>query len=285
MKAQTLAVDVYQSETNAISEREHTYDEEPFTISTDGHYVGEDGYVVPANFAEFYASQPKYVRRWASKWLRKAEDSDEVQDWEQDLLLYLHYLPEKSKARKPNDRHPNGCTDVIQCFDPYRQFGANQGRFRAFVNICLHNRSLSLVERMRKNPDCRRDNLAFGLKSDSADDAVTADDEYIHCHSGTLERKSQREASNMEKRLLVTGFMSFVRDKEPQVYDTLLAIAETRTFGDAKAILRMDESTFNRDRRRILQLKEAFEDGGPIRKQRKPYKKRDARGRVGITTA
>jgi len=53
------------------------YTGDPFTISADGHYIGQDGYAVPKDFAEFYEQQPNYVRRWASKWLHMAEEDDE----------------------------------------------------------------------------------------------------------------------------------------------------------------------------------------------------------------
>jgi hypothetical protein len=272
MKPATVETDRPQETTTTFTSAAN-YTGDPFTISADGHYVGHDGYVVPQNFTEFYHSQPNYVRRWASKWLNKAEDSEEVRDWEQDLLLYLYCLPQTSKARSPSDRHPEGCRDVIQCFDPYRQYGASVCRFRNYVNICLHNRSLSIVERMRKNPVCRPDNLPFGAGCDSEDDGLASSDEYVHSHSALLQRKSAQQA-HVERHLLVRRFTEYVLDNQPEMFDTLVAIAETRTFEEAMEVLEMDEGTFTRNRRRILQLKEAFEDGGPIQKQRKVYKKR-----------
>jgi hypothetical protein len=250
------------------------YTGDPFTISADGHYIGQDGYVVPRDFAEFYEQQPYYVRRWASKWLHMSEDDDAVRDWEQDLLLYLHHLPEVSKSRKPTEHHPAGRTDVIQCFDPYRQYGAGIVRFRNFLNICLHNRSLTFVKRISRNPDCRKDNLSFGTTSYFGDEVVIADEEYIHSHSEILKRRSDDQASMVEKYFLVKRFMEYVQDHQPEVIDTLLAIAETKTLQEAQEVLQIGEDAFTRDRRRILQLKEAFEDGGPVRKQRKVYKRR-----------
>lgn len=261
------------------------YTGDPFSVSKDGHYVGNDGYIIPKTFAEFYEKHPNYVRRWASKWLHKSEDDDAVRDWEQDLLLYLHYLPETSRARTPNDRHPKGCTDVIQCFDPFRQYGASERRFRNYLNICLHNRSLTINGRQSKNPIYRRDNLAIGTPDEN--DVVVIDDEYVHSHSEALERKAEEASANVEKRILVKRFMEYVLDAQPELYDTLLAISETGTLRDAQEVLGVDEATFNRDRKRIIQLKEAFMDGGPVQKQRKPYKKRakvvDLRYQVTVT--
>jgi hypothetical protein len=160
---------VYQVDSTLILRvEEKPYPGDKFHISADGHYVSDlDGFSVPKNFMEFYTAYPLYVRRWASKWLHKTDPNDEdVRDWEQELLLYLHYLPETSKARQPNYRHPNGCTDVIQCFDPYRQYGASERRFRNYLNICLHNRSLTMMGKMKKNPAYRKDNLPFSVIAD-----------------------------------------------------------------------------------------------------------------------
>ena len=172
---------------------------EPFTISTHGNYIGQDGFVVPKNFPEFFAKNSNYVRRWASKWLHRSKNDDAVRDWEQELLLYLNCLPETSKSRTATDRFPDGRTDVIQCFDPLRHYGASGCRFFNFVNICLHNRSLTILKRMRKNPACRKDNLSVAAWSDPA--STTVDDEYIHSHSESVQRKGAQESSSVEKRI------------------------------------------------------------------------------------
>ena len=123
---------------------------------------------------------------------------------------------------------------------------------------------------MRKNPVCRKDNLPFGAKSDS-EGVLTVDDEYIHDHSEMLQRKSAKQSSTVEMRVLVKRFMEHVLEQEPRPYDTVLAISESGTLRETRESLQVDEATFNRDRRRILQLKDAFMEGGPIPKQRKPY--------------
>lgn len=44
---------------------------ETFRVSPEGNFIGQDGFVVPKNFAEFYARNPNYVRRWTEKRLRQ----------------------------------------------------------------------------------------------------------------------------------------------------------------------------------------------------------------------
>jgi hypothetical protein len=274
----SVVEDVYLvDETLTIRIEEKPYTGDKFHISEDGHYVSDiDNFIVPKNFMEFYTSYPMYVRRWASKWLHKTDPNDEdVRDWEQELLLYLHYLPETSKARKPNDRHPNGCTDVIQCFDPIRQYGASERRFRNYLNICLHNRSLTMIGRMKKNPAYRKDNLPFSAVADDDATTFTVDDEYLHAHSEYLTKRSEETVSTIDKKILVQNFIQYVNENEPSLSRTLQAIAETGTLREAMETLNVDEPAFTRDRKRIIALRESFLDAGPIPKQRKPYKKRD----------
>ena len=58
----------------------------------------------------------------------------DVQDWTQELLMHLHSLPPSSKLRLA------GKQDVVQIFDPAKMHGANEARFRSFINRCLANK-------------------------------------------------------------------------------------------------------------------------------------------------
>jgi len=248
---------------------------EPFSVDPNGNFVGQDGFVVPKNFGEFYAKYPNYVRRWATKRLWQSKDRETVRDLEQDLLLFLYSLPETSKFREPSENHPKGCADVIQCFNPMRQYGANERRWRSWLNLCLSNRASTIYQRQKKDALSRKNNIALDAASDSA--GVSVDDEYLHRHSEILQRKSAAQSSAVEKRLLANQFIDFVLEKEPRLYGTVLALSETGTLRDAQELLQVDEGTFSRNRRRIAQLKDALLDGGPISKQRRPYRKRASR--------
>jgi hypothetical protein len=245
---------------------------ELFAVSRDGNFVGQDGFIVPKNFGEFYGWNPNYLRRWATKRLGHAEHRDAVRDLEQDLLLFLCSLPKTSKFRQPSEQHPNGCTDVIQCFNPARQYGASEPRWRSWLNLCLSNRASTIYHGQKKDAISRKDNVLFDPANDPAGGGV--DDEYLHGHSEILRRKSAEQAALVEKRLQANQLIDFVLEKEPRLYHTVLAISETGALRDAQEVLRVDETTFNRDLTRIIQLKDALIDGGPIPKQRKPYKRR-----------
>ena len=104
----------------------------------DSHFVGDDGFVVPGNFNEFFARFPQlvlssYVRR------RRQHGAD---DLESELLLYLMTLPQRSKYREA------GLTDRIQSFDPARSYGASRARWQNWLNSLLHNRLCSLMRQL-----------------------------------------------------------------------------------------------------------------------------------------
>lgn len=105
-----------------------------FSVAEDGHYVGEDGFVVPKDFDEFYDRYPKYVLNWVKKRLNRFDVDQDVDDWTQDLLISLKWLPasaiNRGEAGKP-------CHDVVEGFDPAEQGGASERIFRNYFNACV----------------------------------------------------------------------------------------------------------------------------------------------------
>jgi hypothetical protein len=126
------------------------------------------------------------------------------------------------------------CTDVIQCFNPSRQYGASERRWRCWLNLCLSNRASTIYQRQKKDALSRHNNVPFDAASDSA--GVSVNDEYLHRHSEILQRKSAEQSSAVEKRLLANRFVDFVLEKEPHLYCTVLAISETGTLHDAQEL-------------------------------------------------
>src|SRR5208282_5705844 len=98
------------------------YKSDPFTIR-DGRFVGHDGFVVPKDFDEFHERFPQYVRNWVKRHADRSAPKEDVEDWTQDLLIHLRYLPAISKHREA------GKGDIVQTFDPYKHFGASSARF------------------------------------------------------------------------------------------------------------------------------------------------------------
>jgi hypothetical protein len=130
MQSNTVVVDDQPINFASIPVENRTPD--PFTI-VDGHYVGHDGFVVPKNFDEFHERFPQYVRHWVNRHVDRSTPREDVEDWTQDLLIHLRYLPATSKHRKA------GKEDVVQTFDPCKHHGANVARFFNYINLCLGN--------------------------------------------------------------------------------------------------------------------------------------------------
>ena len=80
-------------------EQQCGYKSEPFSVTPDRHFVGQDGFMVPKDFDEFYRRYPTTVRRWLMRKPRKRAVDDCVLELEQELLVYLCCLPQKSKLR------------------------------------------------------------------------------------------------------------------------------------------------------------------------------------------
>jgi hypothetical protein len=105
-----------------------------FSVAEDGHYVGDDGFVVPRNFDEFYERYPQYVLNWVKRRINHFQVDEVVEDWTQDLLVYLKFSSARSFNRGAADE---ACRDVIEAFDPYEQSGASELNFRNYLNAVL----------------------------------------------------------------------------------------------------------------------------------------------------
>src|SRR5437667_4854242 len=143
MQSNTAAVEIQRVNFANFSVENRKAD--PFTI-VDGHYVGHDGFVVPKDFDEFHERFPEYVRNWVSRHVDRSAPREDVEDWAQDLLIHLRYLPATSKHREA------GKQDIVQTFDPHKHHGANVARFFNYINLCLGNKFRTMHLKRMKNP-------------------------------------------------------------------------------------------------------------------------------------
>ena len=63
-----------------------------------------------------------------------------MEDRTQALLIHQLNLPQTSKYREA------GKKDIIQTFDPVKHYGANEARFRNYVNLCLANKFKTIYQ-------------------------------------------------------------------------------------------------------------------------------------------
>ena len=208
------------------------YTGDRFYVSTDGHFVGDDGFVVPKDFTEFYARFPNHIRNWVKKRMYTGTAEDEVEDWAQDLLIHLQALPEESKHRD------DGKKDVVQTFNPFRQYGASQRRFLSYINFCLMNKFRTVGSKFSRNPLSRADNISLssdeGLDHPNGSHSMTME-EFAYQHSTQLSKASQKGFKSQDDQMFTGEFLEFVKAKEPEVAPLLHAVWEAGgSFADTR---------------------------------------------------
>lgn len=243
------------------------YTGDPFTVDATGHYVGDDNFIVPRDYAEFEEWNPNYISNWVRRRLGRGAQEADVEDWTADLRIHIAYLPAKSKHRLL------GKTDVIMTFDPIRQYGASERRFRSYINNCLANRFSTIQSKRKKNPICHTGNLSLGTVMDP-DNYEVVDDEYLHQHSEYLTRQANQRMRQSDDMVYLSQLISFVREEEPSLLAVMEAMAGAGTQSEAARDLGMTEQEFSRARNRLKVIGACLKSGQPVPKQRKPYKKR-----------
>ena len=246
---------------------------ESYTINADGHYVGCDGFVVPKTFGEFYEREPLSVRRFLMKKLRSQTADEALLDMEQDLLLHLHYLPEKSKYRL------QGKTDIVQCFDPAKQHGASAKRFHNYLALCMSNRLCTILGKQRKNPVYNQKNLSITSMSNDENkhrgpSSGEATDEFIYNNSAFMTTQSHHDGEANFQRIFINEFKAYVAEHAPGLLPVIDAIAETNSLKDARQVLAVDNRTFEKQRETLDLLQDCFRRGEAFAPSRNAAKNR-----------
>lgn len=256
------------------------YGGDKFTVRVEAKgvsYIGDEGYVVPRSFAEFESQEPHYIRRWVQKKLHRNMVDDDVLDWAADLSLHMRYLPENSVGRQPgyNEANPDGCTDLIQCFNPYSCFGASKRRFLFYVNRCLANRFSTIHSKNLKNPIMRDGNLVYdptATAEEMAEHPGMGGEEYIHANSDRQRERLHRAAADSENKLFLKSFRSYLAEHEPTLIPMMAAIAMAETQEEAQNILGITSQVFHHNKKRLKVLGECFKEGTEVPVWRK-YKR------------
>jgi hypothetical protein len=263
MQSNTAAVEI---QVNFADFSVENHKPDPFTI-VDGRYVGHDGFVVPKNFDEFHERFPQYVRNWVNRQGDRSTPKEDMEDWTQDLLIHLRYLPAISKHRE------TGKEDIVQTFDPHKHHGANSARFFNYINLCLGNRFRTIYSKRMKNPLCRPGNLSLSTHWEETDrDQVGG--EFCHAHSAYLRKRCERQEKQREDRQLIGEFVNFVQREDSGVLPAMGAIAVTGTPSGAAEFLGTTEHDFCRMHTRLRQLGSCFIGGEEVPRQRRPYRRR-----------
>jgi hypothetical protein len=226
---------------------------DPFTIRR-GHYAGSDGFVVPRDFGEFYKRFPDYVSRWVGKHCDRSAPKEDLEDWTHDLLIHLYSLPQTSNFREM------GKQDTVETFDPSKHHGANQARFRNYVNVCLANKFRTMHSKSMKDALSRPGNVSFGGPTD-CEDLHSVGDEYCHSHSAFLRTAVKAYEKHFSDKAFLEEFVEFVRREDPKALPAIKVIMATGRNAETAEWLRITEREFGRTRNRLCQLAECFLSG------------------------
>jgi len=271
MTSNTVEIESHPVNFPSFSVEKRTYKPDPFTIK-DGRSVGSDGFVVPKDFAEFHEWFPDYVHRWVSKHAITSASQEDIEDWTQDLLIHLSRLPLTSKYREA------GKKDIVATFDPLRHYGANEARFRNYINLCLANKFRTMQSKRMKDALCRPGNLSLDGQTEG-EDLGSVCDEYCHSHSAQLRTAVKASEKQFGDTAFLEEFGNFVRREGPKVLPAMEAILATGTQTEAANWLGITESEFARMRNRLVQLGECFLSGKQVPRLRRAYRKRIPRPR------
>lgn len=244
------------------------YTGDPFE-GNEGHFVGNDGFVVPKDFVEFYERYPNYVRNWVSKRMRKSSADPDVEDWTNTLLMHLCSLP---KGKEVLDEETNeikitggklyqlGFTDVINAFNPWSVYGASAKRFFSFINRCLQNKLISLSSKKGKDA---MTHIAFSLTDPNPDsgseDNQRTSHEYLLMDKSTLyANEVNAEMPKTMDRILVEQFTNFLEKKNPDLIPLAKAIMDKDGVEEIVRALGINHNTFLRSRKKLIQLSKDF---------------------------
>jgi hypothetical protein len=238
---------------------------DPFTIR-DGHYVGHDGFVVPRNFEEFYDRFPDYVAKWVRKHADRFASKEDLEDWTNDLLVHLMSLPDDSKFREI------GKSDLVQTFDPERQYGANAARFWNYINLCLTNKFRNMRSKHLKDALRRPGSLQLDKESEG-NNLGSVGDEYCHANSAFLQSAARTTEKLVFDRIRLKEFEDFVSPQEADVLILMEALQATRTHGDAARRLAITHAQFQRNLSRLRLLRTCFLNRLRVPRRRRAYRK------------
>jgi hypothetical protein len=112
--------------------------------------------------------------------------------------------------------------DVIQTFTPDRMHGANEARFRSFINQCLGNKFNTLHAKWRKRPLSNPRNLPLDVRAE-----VGVSDEFCHANSAHLQEAERRSREREEQRLRLGEFVRIAEAAIPGLCQFAVAFRET----------------------------------------------------------
>jgi hypothetical protein len=175
-----------------------------WTTDATGHLVGDDGFVVPRDFAEFYALRPDFALIMARSLLRGA-DPDRLEDFAQDIW-----------QRLLSNR-------VVERFDPTRMHGCNNRRFYFYLKVCIVRMSHTRWDVSRREPVT--DSAAI---VDDSEQGLT--EENVHGR-----RLHPITTLDLTSSIFLDQFRAYIHKRWPHKSDVYLSVLDGIAAGQTQA--------------------------------------------------
>jgi hypothetical protein len=255
----------------------YTQPPEPYTVTSDGHLVGADGFIVPRDYSEFIETFPRHVRNFVRSKMPGSSTADQ-EDRESELQIRLLVVPLTSKYRTPGfNGRVEGCSDRIQTFIPELSGGASKPRFLDFVNRILWHEHIKFIMKSVKksvNPIERVNNLVYFPGPSDKGCTAYINDERLHYMVASVRKRASRCQNWMETRVVIQELAAYVTAREPDLIPVLYTFLDSQTYIEAQRDLGLSDQLFLRVRRRLDILIQCWVEGVEPPRQRKVYRPR-----------
>jgi hypothetical protein len=230
-----------------------------------GHWVGNDGFIIPNNFIEFYERFPNYTEQWARKNIRRPAvyDRDDILDWGSELNLFLCSLPVNSIRRTSK------ITDVVGAFDPTKCHGCSRARFFTFINRALSNRFKTLWTKFQRDSLRRVDNEQLqeqGVESEYDDSPAILPAVLDACCSS-------RELEHSEQSIFLEQYRNFVLAHDSTLVPLLDSVYQFNSLRKTRQHLGWTSTSLEHGMERLQVLAACFTNNTSIPVPRKRYRR------------
>lgn len=195
-----------------------------------GRWVGDDGFVAPATFAEYVEQHPDHLATMA----RSIGGYEDAEDLAQSFALKL------LQSR------------TIEKFDPAKVGGATAGQFFSYLNLCLRRHAATRWRSESREPSVCDE--AVGIDAD-VESSATVTEEQVH-----VARTATVALWNPDDSIWLAGFQRWLmvrgHDEYIAVMDSLMS--EGTLTGAGKALCLADRAIHYK-MKRLRKLREEFE--------------------------
>lgn len=224
----------------------------------------DDDFIVPANFEEFNARYPKYIRTWL---IRHRCPNDLLDDFTNDIVEHFLTVSKNGQAK--------GIKDRVMSFSGDRIGGKSAGKFFFYINLLLTRKYMVCIRKRTKEPVTQRNTLTIYFQDNENPEtyipgAVTIEDLFSKHNCSNV--VNSEFADSIETSHFIKGFIKFLKKNEPEALETAKLFMASTSMSEISnsSGIKMDE--LNRLKSRLKVLANVYSKGlQKIPNKRKKY--------------